>query len=47
MKNSIAVLAGALEAVLRCPESPVRVAELASLGGAPSFILVLEKMKKS
>jgi len=47
VKNSIVVLTGALEAVFVVRSLPVRVAEPASLGGAPSFLLVLEKMKKS
>jgi len=46
VKNSRAVLTGALEAVFVVRSLPVRVAELASLGGAPSLVLILEKMKK-
>jgi len=39
MKNSMAVLAGALEAVFVVRSLPVRGAELASLGGAPCVVL--------
>jgi len=41
VKNSRAVLTGALEAVFVVRSLPVRVAELASLGGAPSLLKVI------
>jgi len=47
VKNSRAVLTGALEAVFVVRSLPVRVAELASLGGAPSLLKVIIPWRKS